>query len=66
LLSADSTHISPPSAFADVTDNANVAFEGMAHAMEKAGVNVGEQAGTIRQVWNGLLDDILGSKAAKK
>jgi hypothetical protein len=62
LASADSTHIATPSAFTDVVDNNSIDFQGVTGVLEKAGKAMEEDASTIKQVWNGLLDDLLGSK----
>ncbi|KAJ9642408.1 hypothetical protein H2201_004801 [Coniosporium apollinis] len=68
-VAADGTHISAPAAMSDVHDNTamNIDFEGMANRATKTvtGKSVEEQVGTVRQVWNGLLDDLFGPKASK-
>lgn len=60
LIAADSTHIATPAAFSEVTDN--LSFEGVAGVVKKTGQKVGEEVGELRQIWGGLLDDILGAK----
>jgi hypothetical protein len=69
LMSADSTHISTPSAFAEVHDNSTIDFEGMADRIAHNTKKAAEEHGgnTAKQVWNGFLEDLFGSgpKAAK-
>jgi len=66
--SADSTHISAPSAMHEVHDNSamDIDFHGMAErtaaTVKKMESQVEEQAGVVKQLWNGLLDDVFGSK----
>lgn len=66
LASADSTHISTPTAFADVIDNNTIDFHGVTDTLGKVGEVVEEEASGIKRVWTGFLDDILGGPAAKK
>ena len=63
LASADSTHVLSPSAFADVHDNGNVDFHGLAHGeAADSGEAADAEGGTIKQLWNGFLDDVLGPR----
>jgi hypothetical protein len=62
LASADGTHVATPSAFSDVVDNNTIDFQGVEHVLSTAGKVVEEDVSTMKQVWNGLLDDLLGSK----
>lgn len=68
-VAADGTHISAPAAMSDIHDNAamNIDFEGLANQATKTvtGKSVEEQVGTVKQVWNGFLDDLFGPKASK-
>ncbi|KAL8930262.1 MAG: hypothetical protein Q9208_000879 [Pyrenodesmia sp. 3 TL-2023] len=75
LVSANSTHIESPSAMSEVTDNhamdldpynltktvAVAATRTAEDAMEKI-----REAGTVRELWSGLLDDLFGSKRVTK
>jgi len=67
--SADSTHISAPSAMHEVHDNSamDIDYHGMAERISKAARKVSntpiqEQPGMIKEVWTGLMDDMFGSK----
>jgi len=63
LLSADGTHISAPSAMREVTDNGTIDFHGIAgDVLGEAKRVVEEEAGEIKKIWSGLLDDVLGAK----
>ena len=70
-VSADSTHISAPSAMSEVSDNTAIDFQGMAEKVSavaarfKAG-SIDETAGMAKQVWSGFLDDLLGPKHGAK
>lgn len=62
---ADSTHIASPRAFSEVHDNSAVDVAAMAEQVASAtGVRMGgskdEEPGIMKQVWNGLLEDIFG------
>ncbi|KAI9671707.1 MAG: hypothetical protein M1831_003235 [Alyxoria varia] len=76
-LAADSTHVSAPSPMADVHDNnaAPVDWHDVAHRMEDVSRSVGERVaargsegeakedqGVFKQVWEGLVEDVLGRK----
>ena len=61
---ADSTHISAPRAFSEVHDNSAVDIAEMAERVAsvtkiRSSPSQGEQ-GTLKQVWNGFLDDLFG------
>jgi hypothetical protein len=61
---ADSTHISAPRAFSEVHDNSAIDVAGMAERVASAtsvrsGASDGE-SGTLKQVWNGFLEDLFG------
>ena len=65
---ADSTHISTPSIMNDVHDNTAVAvdFHALAERMQGTMGKVKERAresqGTMKQLWEGVVDDVLGPK----
>jgi hypothetical protein len=67
-VSADSTHISTPSAMHEVTDAGFEGFDlsGTVAVMGEKVMEVGEgarkEAGVVRELWEGLLDDVLGKK----
>ncbi|KAF2759631.1 hypothetical protein EJ05DRAFT_509360 [Pseudovirgaria hyperparasitica] len=67
--SADSTHISTPSAMADVHDNNSIDIGEMAQKVAAAAQKVKEatvdETPVVRKVWNGFLDDLLGPKSSK-
>ncbi|KAL8953541.1 MAG: hypothetical protein Q9222_000599 [Ikaeria aurantiellina] len=75
LVSANSTHIESPSAMSEVTDNHAVdlnPFEltsqvtAAAAKMAEAPMEKLRDAGTVRELWGGLLDDLFGSKPMSK
>ena len=61
---ADSTHISAPRAFSEVHDNTAVDVAALAERLASATRVVGtaaqEELGTVKRVWNGFLEDLLG------
>ncbi|KAF2100545.1 hypothetical protein NA57DRAFT_74151 [Rhizodiscina lignyota] len=64
---ADSTHISSPRAFSEVHDNSAVDIAAMAERVAAAtgmsnGASKDQEPGAIKQVWNGLLEDIFGGQ----
>jgi hypothetical protein len=60
---ADGTHIHAPSAMSDMTDSDHIDFEGMANAVaETLTKPVEEGQSMVKQVWSGLVEDILGPK----
>lgn len=60
---ADGTHIHAPSAMSDMTDSDHIDFEGMANAVAETLVKpVEEGQSMVKQVWSGLVEDILGPK----
>lgn len=70
-VSADSTHIDCPSAMSEVTDNHAVELDpydltskvtAAASKMAGAPVSTLKEPGPVSQLWNGVLDDLLGSK----
>lgn len=70
-VSADSTHISAPSAMSEVSDNTAIDFQGMAEKVSAAAArfkagSIDETAGMAKQVWSGFLDDLLGPKHGAK
>ncbi|OCK81441.1 hypothetical protein K432DRAFT_381301 [Lepidopterella palustris CBS 459.81] len=70
-VSADSTHISSPSAMSEVSDNSAIDFQGMAEKVSAAAqkfsrVPIEEKTGMVKEVWGGLLDDIFGPKQPAK
>ncbi|KAF1987882.1 hypothetical protein K402DRAFT_329344 [Aulographum hederae CBS 113979] len=64
-VSADSTHVLAPSAMADVHDNNTIDFHGVKETIVKTAEQIEEQAGMVKKVWSGLLDDVFGAKASK-
>ena len=70
--SANGTHIESPSAMSDVTDNPgfpdlnpfDLTNTVTTAASKAAGVPTERlpESGVVRELWNGLLDDILGSR----
>lgn len=74
--SADSTHIESPSAMREVTDNHAVELDPftltkkVANAASKLGhvpvSKATQEVGALRELWNGLLDDLLGEKRVTK
>ena len=75
-VSADSTHIESPSAMREVTDNHAVDVdpytltEKVAAAASKLGhvpvSKANEEVGALRELWNGLLDDLFGEKKSAR
>ncbi|KAL8720355.1 MAG: hypothetical protein Q9225_002783 [Loekoesia sp. 1 TL-2023] len=75
-VSANSTHIESPSAMSEVTDNDAIDLDPydltnkvMAAATKTAKDTTGQisrEAGTVRQLWSGLLDDIFGSRRVSR
>lgn len=70
-VSADSTHIASPSAMSEVTDNHaieldpyNLTSKVTAAAAKMAGMPVEKlkEPGVVKELWNGFLDDLLGSR----
>lgn len=62
-VAADGTHIYAPAAMSEVSDNNTIDFQGMASQVaSKLAKPVEEGAGMARQLWGGLVDDILGPK----
>ncbi|KAL8798716.1 MAG: hypothetical protein Q9182_006449 [Xanthomendoza sp. 2 TL-2023] len=71
LVSANSTHIESPSAMSEVTDNHAAELDpydltnkvtAAASMMAETPLEKIREAGTIRQLWSGLIDDLFGSK----
>ena len=67
---ADGTHFSAPSVMSDVHDNtaAPVDFHELAEKLETAAAAVKQRAeqgqGTMKQLWEGVVEDIFGPKRA--
>ncbi|KAF2117781.1 hypothetical protein BDV96DRAFT_570916 [Lophiotrema nucula] len=61
-VAADGTHIHAPSAMSEVSDNNAIDFQGMAARVADKFKPVEEQAGMVKSVWSGFLDDVLGPK----
>lgn len=65
--SADSTHISSPAPMSEMHDNGNVEVH---HIGEQAAVRANGASGTsdddgasiMKQLWNGMLEDLIGRK----
>lgn len=65
-VAADGTHIHAPSAMSDMTDSNTVDFQGMAaQAAKHFAKPVEEGVGMARQIWTGLVEDVLGPNKAK-
>lgn len=71
LVSANSTHIESPSAMSEVTDNhaADLDPFDLTNKVTTAASKIAEvpmerirEAGALRQLWTGLMDDLFGSK----
>ena len=67
-MSADSTHVAKPSAMSEETDEE---VRMVAEVEERVGIvqevkDVGKrEVGVVRELWRGLLDDVLGEKKVK-
>lgn len=70
-ISADSTHISKPSAMHEVTDGHGAGFEGfdlsgkvavIGEKVTEVGEGARKEVGVVKELWEGLLDDVLGKK----
>jgi len=62
-VSANGTHIHAPSAMSEMTDSNTIDFQGLAETVAhniSQPMEAGE--GMIRQIWTGLMEDILGPK----
>ena len=65
----EATYVSAPSAMSDVHDNTAVGVDygALAEKMEQTASVVSQRTeaakGTVRQLWSGMLDDVLGPKA---
>lgn len=65
-VAADGTHIHAPSAMSDMTDSNTVDFQGMAaQAAAHFAKPVEEGVGMARQIWAGLVEDVLGGPTNK-
>ncbi|MCJ1452639.1 hypothetical protein MMC28_002982 [Mycoblastus sanguinarius] len=71
---ANGTHIESPSAMSEVTDNQTIDLNpfdltttvtNAASRMTGMPVEELKEPGMLRQLWNGLLDDMVGNKVAK-
>lgn len=67
--SLDSTHISAPSALAEVHDNSamNLDFHDMADKVTStvkkvADAEPAQKVGIAKEIWTGFLDDVFGAK----
>lgn len=74
-VSANSTHIESPSAMSEVTDNHAIDLDpyDLTNKVTAAATKTAEDtmnqirnAGTVRQLWSGLLDDLFGSRRVSK
>lgn len=70
-ISANSTHIESPSAISEVTDNHAIDLDpydltnkvtAAASRTAEDAMDTIKEAGTVRRLWSGLLDDLFGSK----
>ncbi|KAL8974475.1 MAG: hypothetical protein Q9197_001289 [Variospora fuerteventurae] len=75
LVSANGTHIESPSAMSEVMDNHAVDLDpydltnkvtAAATKTAEDAINAMREAGTVRELWSGFLDDLLGSRRASK
>lgn len=75
LVSANGTHIENPSAMSEVTDNHAIPLDpyDLTSKVTAAATKTAEdavdkirKAGTVRELWSGLLDDLFGSKRMAK
>lgn len=75
LVSANGTHIENPSAMSEVTDNLAIPLDpyDLTSKVTAAATKTAEdamekirEAGTVRELWTGLLDDIFGSRRLSK
>lgn len=74
-ISANSTHIESPSAMSEVTDNHAIDLDpydltskvtAAANRTAEDAMDKIKEAGTVRQLWSGLLDDLFGAKRLSK
>ncbi|KAL8787775.1 MAG: hypothetical protein Q9195_007606 [Heterodermia aff. obscurata] len=73
-VSADSTHIASPSAMSEVTDNHAIELDpyDLTAKVTAAAKKMGElpadklrEAGVVKELWMGLLDDLMGRKVGR-
>ena len=73
-VSADSTHIASPSAMSEVTDNHAIELDpyDLTAKVTAAAKKMGElpadklrEAGVVKELWMGLLDDLMGGKVGR-
>ena len=73
-VSADSTHIASPSAMSEVTDNHAIELDpyDLTAKVAAAAKKMGElpadklrEAGVVKELWMGLLDDFMGRKVGR-
>lgn len=73
----ESTHLHPPSPLSDVVDNGAITFDPydlaakVGQAAKKVSAKVapteeGGVSGVLKQVWNGLMDDVFGRSSSLK
>lgn len=74
-VSADSTHIDSPSAMSEVTDNHSMELDpyDLTSKVTAAAAKVTQvpeenlkEPGWVKEIWNGFLDDLLGSRKHSK
>jgi len=56
------SHDHTPSAMSEVADNTDIDFEGIKVVAAKVAEGAEQGVGAVRQIWEGLLDDVLGPK----
>ncbi|EMD60176.1 hypothetical protein GGP41_009565 [Bipolaris sorokiniana] len=62
-VGSDGTHIHSPSAMSDTTDNNSFGYQSIANSVaSKFSATRQEGEGMARQIWNDLVDDIVGPK----
>lgn len=74
-VSADSTHIDSPSAMSEVTDNHSIELDpyDLTSKVTAAAAKIAQvpaknlkEPGLVTEIWNGFLDDLLGSEKHSK
>lgn len=65
-VAADGTHIHAPSAISNMTDSNQIDYKGMVEEAASTFTEPIEKgSGMVRQIFNDLVDDILGPKSLK-
>lgn len=62
-VAADGNHVHAPSALSEKPDGGHIDFQGIATQItSKLNKPVEEGVGMVRQLWSGLIEDIVGPK----